>query len=89
MKFLAENILFEKRGREVILDLGEIVLSVEELRKKSKKGRTMYAVQSADDNGQIGGYIGISKGPDGYHIGSPSENQVLRRVAAAQNWKTI
>jgi len=90
MKYLAQTLPLEGKGAKQTLRIGDLLnLSVRWTGRRSDTGRELALVVPADDNSTIGGYIGLSKGPDGYHIGSPTENTVLRKVADEQNWKRI
>lgn len=88
MKFFAETLPLQGRETWQMLEVGNLRLSIHWPGWKTPFGRECALVQGLDD-APIGGYIGLSLGADGYHIGSPSENVLLRQAAEEQGWQII
>jgi len=55
---------------------------------QTPNGRKVYLVSGHED-ASIGGLIGLSEGPDGFHIGSPQDNRILEETAKAEGWERI
>lgn len=94
MKYRTRSLPFDgERIGYKILDLPGLQLSLYFPQWKTSKEREVSLVQGCiQPNGttsMIGGYIGISYGKDGYHIGSPSENSLLAHVAFLLQWEDI
>lgn len=54
-------------------------------------GRQTWLVEAAPDGPALGGYIGLSRGADGWHIGTPAERPCALLIRAAQTaqWQAL
>jgi hypothetical protein len=87
MKYLAKTLPLEGKGKWQTLNIEQLRLSIHWPGWKTHSGRNCALVYS-DDSCPCG-YIGLSRGKNGYHIGSPHNNFLLKKTAKECGWKKI
>jgi len=86
MKYLVpcEDIVILENGE---LHLDELHLYVRQAPCPSTE-REQFIVVGLNGS-PIGGYIGLSRGTDGWHIGSPTDNKMLAAIAQQRGWEGL